>query len=1836
MRLLSAAFCALALSAPAFCQISVREEATRAHLVDGKTTISFALRNTESKPLDAIILLEWLGPAGERHGYERRALPIQPGESSAEIPLPLPDKKDPLLERLRYEINPGSHNYTAFLPAKGMLSLPNIADYAFTLGVVSTDIPRPGKPYQLRVLANHPATGKPVAGVEVASGPARATTDKDGVATLSISRNEEEDDSGWTDEVTAHLSDFVQTGESTPLVFWKGDFRIYTDKPLYQPGQTMHVRFLAIGGSGAALAGKEYEIRILNESDEVEHVDRVTTSRFGIASTDWQIPDNAKSGEYNIRVEFDEEPVAVYPIAIRRYELPSFRVTVKPDRAWYLLNDKAVVEVHADYLFGKPMTAGSVRVTEVDEDKPLLEGKLGPDGAFRRTIEASADIGDRVRFLDRHFIAFVTDTSTNRTEQRKFDLRVSREPLHIYVVKQEYTSAGARAYVSVFTPGGSPVSTLVEAVADGKVVGQGPTNKYGLARIDIPKDDADANELKVRASTPERHAVAEEVNLYDKDKGLWLETDHTLYHPGDPVRCRIAAEQPDLNVLVLAWNRANQTVFSRSIRLRDGRADLEIPYTASFGRVLSIGVVSGSPHLTASRAVVFPGPDNLILRAQPAAATYQPGQTAKVQFHASAEAALGISIVDQSVLERAATDSSFHRSYWDEDDTWNFGGITERQILNLDPAKIDGDLQLVAEAFMREPTLINNADDAWDEQRKAFAEAGKKALEPVRKALDENYLQTLESPKDEASLMSILGWRWQYDQVLDPWMRSYEIRFTTERADDVIRFWSAGPDKQFGTDDDFSTLEVRRKWFAKFEALIGETLKPTVDVPATEDEFVRHLDEAGIRFPALRDPWGTSLRVEIRPVRDRREIRILSAGPDRRFDSPDDVRVCTFSGPYFVAMSERIARVLDAAKQFPRTTEGLQAVLASAGIDLASLRDPWGRNYYATFNTNESYTDNVRIYSYSEYNGTVEQRKQITPVKRTMLSVELRSVGEDGVRDTYDDFVVANFSRLVEPAQHPEAAAPAARQIAVTVGGTGTITGVVTDASGAVVPGVVILLNGIYRTETHETGSYSFRGLKPGSYQLDFEASGFQKSEIGRVPVSAGHVTRVNTVLQIGATTESVKVEASAMPVATDTAEMASVAAAPSATSTPRVREYFPETLYWQPELITDAAGNASVSVKLADTITTWHVAVIGSTVDGKISETSTEIRAFQPFMVDLDVPPILTAGDEIQLPVPIRNYLEHAQKVSVSASVPPQLSLRKPVQQPGEVQPSSSSNAILDLRAESSASAARLRVIARAKDASDAIEKPVSIHPDGERRELSVSDVVSTDRVALLNVPAAAIPGSLQAEVKFYPSLLARIFESMESMLTRPWGCGEQTISSTYPNFLFLKALRDARIEQKHLEAKALKNLNAGYQRLLGYQDESGGFTYWGHGDPNVALTAYAISFLHDAGDFVAIDEDRLRKAETWLKKQDTKQDRCSHALQIGALVRAGLAKDDDIDRMLGALAREAAKYDDPYAVAAFAQAALDAGKPEIARPAVEHLRTMAQDERGAAWWNLRANTPFHGWGRWGQVETTAMALSALAKWRKSQGADPAADTLMQRAALFLLRNADSSGVWATCQASVRSLSALLDLWSGTNDQKASKVDVLVNGTRAGSVAIPAGNEVQGPVTLNISSSVRRGMDNKIAFAGTGISATEVQTNAVWYEKWSNPETAKDLRFEARFSATNATINQPIACDVLVSRPTFRGYGMLIAEVGLPPGAEVDRGTLAALTDDPESGVDSFEVAPDRVTFYIWPRAADSKFRFVFRPRFAMRARATASVLYDYYNPDERVVIAPELFTIE
>src|SRR5262245_52379260 len=95
---------------------------------------------------------------------------------------------------------------------------------------------------------------------------------------------------------------------------------------------------------------------------------------------------------------------------------------------------------------------------------------------------------------------------------------------------------------------------------------------------------------------------------------------------------------------------------------------------------------------------------------------------------------------------------------------------------------------------------------------------------------------------------------------------------------------------------------------------------------------------------------------------------------------------------------------------------------------------------------------------------------------------------------------------------------------------TGSIVGIVSDSSNAVLPGVTVtlagerLIGGPQSQVTDATGSYRFDRLPPGSYSVKFELPGFRTVENADIRVSAAFVATVNAKLEVGSVTESITV----------------------------------------------------------------------------------------------------------------------------------------------------------------------------------------------------------------------------------------------------------------------------------------------------------------------------------------------------------------------------------------------------------------------------------------------------------------------------------------------------------------------------------------------------------------------------------------------------------------------------------------------------------------------------------------------------------------------------------------
>jgi hypothetical protein len=1755
MRLIAA----WAFAVCAFAQITVDETATRARLVNGVTTVSLALKNSAPQAVQTEIELEWLDTKGARCRTASLRHSAPPGVSAAVAALGLKPEYDVAFWRLHYKVQPSD----ASAPQEGMLSFSHVADHAFQLTAFAAGTPHAGTPFEFRVLATHPLTSRPVAGVTVTLDKTSAKTGANGIAVLRIVPDPDMWDYAQREDIKGTLGDLVLSTDVFCFAMTKGTLAIHVDKPLYQPGQTVHARILAIDATNHARKNASFDLRIEDTHSKSVFSRELTTSRFGIAAFDWEIPENAEPGQYAISAEdTDSDTRAVRSIEIRPYELPSFRVSVTSDRPYYLPGQNAAIDVSAAYLFGKPVPAGTARIVEVNSDKPLHQGAIDASGRFHAVIDLAehAEEVEHTRFVDLHYTASVTDGTTNRTEQRQFDIRLSRDSLHLYSLG---TATSGPLYIAAYTPDGKPAVSDVEATVGGRRLAAVRTNRFGIARLDL---DTDSDEITLHARSADAHGT-ETVTLADDRPHLRIETDHALYRAGELVRCRLYSDRKNLRTLLLAWNEEGQVLYSHSIHVKDGRAEALIPYDPRMGRELAIVAISqAESNHRAGRVVLFPGAPALSITTRPGKPVYRPGEQASVRVDISAagqpvQAALGVAVVDEAVWERAATDSATGQRRWFDPyyaATENrVAGFSKDDLKSLDPAKIDADYQLVAEALLG-LNSIPAADTSYADESHAFdSQTAAIPLRAVRTRLDQYRSKHHEYPKDEGELRPALGD--EFAHVLDPWLRPYRLQFGVAGPDRFIKFVSGGPDKILGTEDDVVGLELRQPWFAAVEFAIGNALAPLSTFPADAAEFKEILDSAGIEFDTLRDPWGNPFRVTIRHSGASRIIDLHSAGPDGRPGNHDDILAAHYQGSYFGAVRRDIDRALDAAKPFPTDEAEFRAVLAKAGIDFDALRDPWGHRYYVRVRNEPYFDSNTLVYRWQEPQkaGTVSTR---TGQRRAII--EILTPADDGIAYTYDDAVVAGFSGIIAT-DRPLESSNTTPVPSTTRGDSGAIAGTVTDPTGAIVPGVEVVLSDNWRTLTDVRGEYTFWAVPPGGYKLQFRCRGFRYIEVHDVPVRAGQVTRADGLLQVGSVEESVTVTAE-VPLVQTSASMSLAAAAPQSTAmaTPRVRDYFPETLLWNPELITDSDGHTSFQFRMADSLTEWRIAVIASTLGGRIAEGSASVKAFQPFFVDLDPPRVLTEGDRISLPLPVRNYLDSEQSVALNIAAPAGLSLDGPATQTLRVGQNASVNAVAQLRATAATAGAPLRVTARARGAADAIEKPIAIHPEGELKSRTVSDILNSTSALRLEIPDGMIAGSLRAEIRLYPSVLSQVAESAYALLQKPHGCGEQTISSTYPNLLLLTLLKEAGKPNPALEARAQRNLAAGYRRLLNYQAPEGGFTYWGTGQPDRWLTEYALEFLGDAGDHLDVDDDIVRRAQAWLDR------------------------------------------DHP------------AGKPEPPlADKVARLRTEVQERNGEAWWKYDGVTRFHSWGLAASLEETARAVITLVEWRRQNPEDAGITSLIDHAALYLLRHMDNDGTWYNTHATIRTLQALIAADASAPAYAARTFEVRINGVSAGRVM----------ESLDIARFLKPGT-NLVTIDAPRMVA---RVTARWYEPWkaSRPE-GQDLELTVGYSKTEAAINDPIRCDVSVSRSRYAGYGMVIAEVGLPPGAEVDRAGLL------QPGVDSAEVEPDRVVFYLWPSQA-TRFHFTFRPRFGMQARTAPSVLWDYYNPEARTVVPPVTMTV-
>ncbi|MCP4641130.1 MAG: hypothetical protein GY851_11880, partial [bacterium] len=315
----------------------------------------------------------------------------------------------------------------------------------------------------------------------------------------------------------------------------------------------------------------------------------------------------------------------------------------------------------------------------------------------------------------------------------------------------------------------------------------------------------------------------------------------------------------------------------------------------------------------------------------------------------------------------------------------------------------------------------------------------------------------------------------------------------------------------------------------------------------------------------------------------------------------------------------------------------------------------------------------------------------------------------------------------------------------------------------------------------------------------------------------------------------------------------------------PRLREYFPETLLFEPSLITDATGTAVLDLTLADSITTWRMSAMASSALGALGSKETPLRVFQDFFVDLDLPVALTQNDRVSIPVVMYNYLTEAQDVRLKFDEEPWFTLDGEAEQTIRLAPEEVKAMYFPIEVKE-LGRHRLTVWAYGSEMSDAIRREVDVTPDGQEQNITFSDRLSGKTEHTVLIPPNAVEGASKVLVRVYPGMYSQIVDGLDSMLQMPCGCFEQTTASTYPNVLIVQYMKATEQLNPETQMKAEGFINNGYQRLLAYEVQGGGFSWFGEAPANKALTALGVKQFYDMAEVHEVDPAVIDRTRAWL----------------------------------------------------------------------------------------------------------------------------------------------------------------------------------------------------------------------------------------------------------------------------------------------------------------------------------------------------------------------------------
>jgi uncharacterized protein YfaS (alpha-2-macroglobulin family) len=1526
-----------------------------------------------------------------------------------------------------------------------------------------------------------------------------------------------------------------------------------TEKPIYQPGQIIHVRALALDRSNHEAAANRKLTFEVEDSRGNKVFKKVTqTDKFGIASAEFGLADEVNLGTYHLRALMGESeaPTNTAEIAlnVERYVLPKFKVAIdfagtgSKTKRGYRPGDHVTGTVRANYFFGKPVDDAGITVKASSMDVSVFEvasvqGKTDHEGAYHFDLTLPKYFAGRPlsQGAARVLIEATVKDSAEHSETRGEPITVSESPLLITAVPEGGTlvpNLENQVFILTSYPDGTPAHASLTVHAEGTGDQRATTDAGGVAVVSI-RPSAGTERLEIEGQDDEGNHASSTVQLQSRngEDQVLLRTERAVYKSGDRIDLKVFSTRKR-GAAYLDIVKEGQTVLTRDLDIENGQAEFSLTTTPELAGTVDFNVYlfGRNAQPVADHRLIFVQPaDELKIAAVADAPAYKPGGEARIRFHVTnsrgegVSAALGIQVVDEAVFALAEKQPGFAKVFF----------YLEQEVM-----KPRYEIHSVAMSEIVEPV-----EESKIEQRNRAGRALFSATELVgANKFETEFGRTVPMTK--------------YQEYISRYQAHF-LDQVHQLAEQLSRAYRENPEK-----GDLTRV------FSRISSAGG---------------------------PDLIDSWGTKFRLEpVRWYRDKTHYVVRSAGPDHRFDSPDDMAA------YVEVRSGSILGHPDSG---------------TITLNIEHDRGP--------------------------FNGLAE------------------------------------------------------------------IAGTITDLSGAVVSGASITIReastGKKRTvATDATGQFTLAGLPAGRYDLQVSQAGF-KTAARAITLRARDRAVVSTILSVGSASETVKVSAASVVVESRNGVMRAVGgnaalvnlpmngrdvmdfAAPQppaagpmdiGTSTTiairakdkkedsspsaHVRSYFPEALYINPEIITDQNGSATITIPLADSITTWRMAMLASTTHGALGSATSSLKVFQDFFVDLDLPVTLTQGDRVSIPLAVYNYSGARGDVSLNLQKDDWFSLvDDSLDKSVTVDSARVGGSQFTLEARRIGKF-KLTLSARMKggeERADIVVREIEVIPNGREQNMVFNGRLESTVQHELIFPANSVPDASKIFVRLYPGPLSQVIEGMDSILRMPGGCFEQTSSSTYPNVLALDYMKRTKKLTPEVHAKAEGYIANGYQRLLTFEVPGGGFSWFGSAPANKILTAYGLMEFSDMSKVYDVDPRLIARTQQWLASQQLadgswKPDTQfinegatnrynSDLLRITAYIAWALEntgyQGPAVERAKQFIDSHMSSKVDTYTLAVVANFATDFGSGNrekdraFTRQAMQLLLDARTEKDEQAWWNSE-ETGVYATGASASAETTGLAVQALLKWGEASGT-------ARKALNYIASKKDASGTWGTTQATIMALRALLLATEKGAADVQGTLEVLLNGKPVEKLMLtPENNDLLHQFVFKGVGAKAIGSEDsntvEIRFEGKGGLAYQVVGN--YFLPWDEKPANEPMSINVTYDRTHLAQDDIATATATVRNNWPKAANMVMVDLGIPPGFDLlseDLQTHVEKSAGLKSGrLEKFSLTATQAILYFDSIAPGDTvvLHFRLRAKYPIRARTFQSRVYEYYDPEVSSIARP------